>query len=98
MDTKEKWRDKMKEEPELTYDEHCGTKEPFPQLEKIYWLMVEAPKWMGSIDFKCGAFTLEFNNMRLIDHIDLYFAYKNVYENSKDFKVTWKLKELKETK
>jgi len=77
------------------YEEFTITEEkvPFPELEDIEWVRVEAPEWYGknvpwifSIDANVR---YQFNEL----HEDDFGVFKTLHENSKDFKVTWKLKE-----
>jgi len=87
------------------YEEFTITEEkvPFPELEDIEWVMVEAPEW-AQVDKFTGikriSSGVEFNNKYNLNKesrewldCTLIPTVKILYENSKDFKVTWKLKE-----
>jgi len=83
-------------------------KVPFPELEDIEWTMVEAPEWMLDTSFRfgggfvfAGVHHIYMNNTKDDDDDKMfvrlnkseYSIIKALHENSKDFKVTWKLKE-----
>jgi len=65
-------------------------KEPFPELEDIDTVKIEAPKW--------GVLT-KINKMllgkeyQILGLKDFYSSLKDIHENSLDFKVTWELKQ-----
>ncbi len=90
----------MKEEDELTYGETI--KQPFPKLEDIEWVMVEAPCWLNFpfISTSTSGFPrleagVVYDDIELYNTEFVYHIAKEVYENSQDLKVTWKLKEVK---
>jgi hypothetical protein len=62
--------------------------EEFPELEELEWIHVDAPGWWSKTDLSAWMNTkLEASLLN-----DASF-YKDLYENSKDFKVTWQLKQ-----
>lgn len=72
-----------------------NTKPEFPALEEIKWVKIEAPKCVWNMVvtyldeiFVNGAFVLFEGSVK-----HEYRLLKELYENSSDFKVTWKLKE-----
>ena len=79
---------------ELTYGEHKrrdtfwdDVKEPFPKLEDIEWVKMDAPEWLKNSNV---AIMPWFGNT--FTHVDDFKNAKRIYENSKDFTVTWELK------
>jgi len=91
------------------YEEFTITDEkvPFPELEDIEWVMVEAPEWMLDTSFRfgggfvfAGVHHIYMNNTKDDDdkmfvrlNKSEYSVIKALHENSKDFKVSFKLKE-----
>lgn len=73
-------------------EEHTiSEKEPFPALDDIEWVIVEVPEWYTEFD-KIYGYTKN-KKYYVNNYPHAYPDMKNLYENSKDFKVTWKLKE-----
>ena len=85
------------EEQELTYGERMqgdefweDVKVPFPEMDDIEWVMVEVPKWWNAPIANNGIALQE--NYEEHDFSEArHKSYKNIYENSQDFTVTWKL-------
>jgi hypothetical protein len=89
-------RKPFKEEPELTYEEQQNVahgldeKVPFPAMDEIEWVMVKAPEWYP-VEFRYDNCGIKIPAMD-ISKEDFEFC-KKLYENSKDFTVTWELKD-----
>ncbi len=80
-------------EKELTYGETI--KQPFPERDEIEWIKVEVPKWFFGDRANGLISNQKYNCDELLSWAitsSVYNAMKTVYENSKDFKVEWKLK------
>jgi len=74
------------------YEEFTITEEkvPFPELEDIEWVMVDAPEWWTPpMNLNKCYFGEKYINLSFESYNDT----KILYENSKDFKVTWACKE-----
>jgi hypothetical protein len=65
-------------------------KEDFPALEDIEWIRVDAPEWWRDPVDWCGL-DIEYNTHEISERH--YIQLKMLHENSKDLKVTWKLKQ-----
>ena len=79
-------------------------KVPFPEMDEIEWVMVEAPEWykdeLFESDDSFQIFTLSVGNKYQEDNSYSKQAFKRtcedakkIHENSQDFKVTWELKQ-----
>jgi len=81
------------------YEEFTITEEkvPFPELNDIEWAMVDNPEWHWSYDlFMKDGMAIGLSGKHSFNGDDAERRYSNIkliHENSKDFKVTWKLKE-----
>jgi hypothetical protein len=80
----------------LTYQEfldyYDNEKEEFPQLEDIEWIQVDVPVWWP-VNFVTWHTSWVSEEKYYYVGQTRYNEAKRFYENSKDFKVTWKLKE-----
>lgn len=64
----------------------------FPKIEEVEWIKVKTPNWCENISIGSIVFDIEEDHL----HNSRYNTYKSIYENSKDFVITWGLKKGKQ--